>query len=819
MKLSRNWLEEFIDLDDLDNVTLANTITMKICEVDKVASFLPHLDNIIIAEVTDVKPHPDADKLVVCSVNNGKENVQIVTGATNVVAGKKYPLAGVGVTLPDGMTMAKAKLRGVESYGMLCSSHELDMDNFIFCPADLEVTKAIMTLPDDAPVGKSMSEAWGLRDFILDIDNKSITHRPDLWSHFGFARELSGALERPLKNNILETRYPIDLNLKQDVPIEIKDGAAIGYSGAILKNIKITHSPVSIQKRLIVTGMRPINNVVDVSNYVMLEMGQPNHAFDRNQIKQSIVISYSREGETITTLDSKVHKLPAKISLIRDQELPIAIGGVMGGENTEVTEATAEVFLECANFHREDIRRAVSKVGIRSEASQRFEKGQDPNMTVPSIHRFAHLLKETCPELVLGEIKSVFTEETRENEISVSCTYIRQRLGQTSGNADLSNDSIINVLQRLGMRVLSRSGDDLLVKVPSHRSYYDIRIADDLVEEMGRILGYNRIVPAPVMVRCEVPAYRNKSREREHEIRNLLSLRYGYSEIYQYAFCSGEDLAMDTRYASTGVELANPVTQDWKYMRISPLPAFLSTLRANIKKNNRLKLYEIERIFLPSADSATLPTEKVFIAGVVTDKSMKNGMDAELDSVRAEMGDLLQWIGLDRYEQSFSRLEESIFHPRRGGSIGDVRNGKNIIKWGALHPRLLNDAGISQPVVYWEMFLDDIMLYDPFASRYLPPLRLPSAEYDLTVLMDQSQDFSELLKVTGRPQRVVQGKTFIQDVIYLGAFTGGNVPEGKKAVSITLILRNMEKTIDGEEIKKHMESMIRKLDHFGFPLR
>lgn len=817
MKLSKKWIEEYIDLNDLSIEELSNVITMRICEVEKVIPLLSHLKNIIIAEVKEVKPHPDADKLVVCKVFDGKEEVQIVTGATNTYAGKKYPLAGVGVTLPGGMTMKKAKLRGVESAGMLCSNGELDMEDFIFSPEDLEVEKAIMTLPEDAPVGKSMAEAYNLEDIILDIDNKSITHRPDLWSHFGFARELSAVLDRPLKKNILTDTFPIDNSLKQTIPIEIIDGAAIGYCGAILKNVHTTYSPIHIQKRLIATGMRPINNIVDVSNYVMLDIGQPNHAFDKNQIKESIEISYSKEGESIVTLDSKEHKLPDKISLIRDTNTPIAIGGVMGGENTEVTQNTKEVFLECANFHREDIRRAVSKLGIRSEASQRFEKGQDPSLAVPAIHRFAYLLQQTCHDLVLGEIKSVFSEDTRYSKIKMSFDYIRQRLGKK----DLNDDMIRSFLTRLNINV-SQSGDTQYeLHVPSYRSYYDITIADDIVEEIGRLIGYNSIQPKPVMVSCEVPAYKNKNREREYFIRNLLSYRYGYTEIYNYAFQSDFQIQSDNRYATKSVKLANSVHHEQENMRISPLPGLLISLRQNQKKNPSLKIYEIERIFIPQ-EKEELPQEKVFIAGIVYEKNLNKNPDEALDSLHVELSDLLDRMGIDYYNQKHERIDENqefVFHPNRSGTIIDQNSEKEMIKWGMLHPKLLNDYGINGNVLYWETFLDDLMQYDPSSSRYIPPFRYPSAEYDLTILMDKETDFAELIKVTGKPQRINPDKTYIYDIIHRSTFQGESLPEEKKAVSVTFLLRNLNQTIGNEELKKHMDSMIRKLNHFGFSLR
>ncbi|RME89367.1 MAG: phenylalanine--tRNA ligase subunit beta, partial [Candidatus Hydrogenedentota bacterium] len=406
MKLSWNWLNEYIDLRNYRPEEIANVLTMKSCEVEGVEEFLPHLDDILVAEVKSVKKHPNADKLVICEVFDGKETLQIVTGAPNVEDSKKYPLAKIGVTLPNGLTMKKAKLRGVESYGMLCSAEEIGLEDFIL-PESPEY--GILPLPQELTVGTSLRTAWNLADVILDIDNKSITHRPDLWSHYGFARELSAILDLPLKNRPEEIQINC-ATFEPDKPIkvEMEKGSAIAYCNAQFRQVHIQPSSIFMQARLLACGMRPINNVVDASNYVMLAMGQPNHAFDLDKLTGPIQINFSKEGEILKTLDGQERKLPAGLVLIRDNSVPVALGGVMGGETTEVSEDTKELFFESACFYRKDIRKAVSQLGIRTEASARFEKGQTPVNAPIAIRMFANLLLKTCPSLEMSDIQEQY---------------------------------------------------------------------------------------------------------------------------------------------------------------------------------------------------------------------------------------------------------------------------------------------------------------------------------------------------------------------------------------------------------------------------
>ncbi len=815
MKISIDWLNDYIDLTKHSAEEIAELLTMKTCEVEKVEPFMAHLDDIVVGHVESVVRHPDADKLVICKVNNGSEELQIVTGAPNVVEGKKYPLAQIGVTLPGGMTMKKVKLRGKESFGMLCSSQELELEDFELGSEFSSHEKGLLTLPDNLKTGQRLSEVLPVTDTLLDIDNKSITHRPDLWGHFGFARELAAVLGQPLKTDFADSKFKSTAKVDEEMKppaIEIENEAALNYSGAQLENVKIVPSGIKLQARLLAAGMRPINNVVDVSNYVMLELGQPNHAFDRNTLGNKIVINYSKNGETIKTLDEKEHKLPGQIVLIRNEKEPIALGGVMGGFDTEVTEGTQKLFLESATFHRSDIRRAVSKLGVRTEASQRFEKGQTPANAEVAIHRFATLLNETCPDLKMGEINSEFAEKPLKNKIVTTFSYLRERLG----NIEISNKEILDIFTSLQMQCNEKE-DELTVTVPTYRSYFDLTMADDLVEELGRMIGYQQITTEPVLVSCEVPQYKNHKRELEHRLRALLSTGYNFTEVYNYAFHSERDIKNDTRFAKKAVEMANAIHQDQAFLRISPLPGLLHNIQAYHREYSSLRTYEIERLFLEKGKDE-LPEQPWFVAGALVDQRPADEMMALLSTMLA---DLAIRLGFDASDLEWHNLEgENIFHPGRAGLI-KLRVGKNsidLIKWGQVHPRLTDEADLGE-VFYFETLLDTLLEATSHQKAYRPVVRYPGSDFEVTVLLDRLQPFADVINAVGRPKKGNGNDSYLESLEHVMTYTGEQIAADKKAVSIRVKWRNNSRTLESEEIKNLQNGLIKRLEKANMPLR
>ncbi|GAB4425580.1 MAG: phenylalanine--tRNA ligase subunit beta [Turneriella sp.] len=811
MKLSYNWLNEFVDLSGITPAELANLLTMKTCEVEGFEPFMEHLAKIPVAVIEDLAKHPDADKLKICKVNTGKEIVQIVTGAANVELGKKFPAALVGVKLPDGREMTKAKLRGVESLGMLCSGGELGLTQLDYAPAKVA---GLMPLPDDWYVGAPLSDYFGAPDVILEIDNKSITHRPDLWCHFGFAREIAALLGKPLKQNPEEAAFrtqPATTLPK----IEIEGRAAITYCGAELGGFKVQPSPLARQLRLLSVGQKPINNIVDISNYVLFEIGQPNHAFDREKISSLIKVSYSKGKEKIALLDGTTHELPEGLVVIRDGEKPVALAGVMGGAGSETTLQTTKLFLESATFHRSDIRAAVAKTGIRSDSSQRFEKAQNPAKARAAVYRFATLLAEEQAGVTLSEITEVSTEDyTKTEPILVTNEFIDQKLGHIANRPETN----AAILKRLGFAVEER-GATLVVTPPAWRKWYDITMAEDLVEEIGRYIGYKEITIEPSLVACETPRAHNPLRALEHRLRDLCSLRLHLSEILAYAFHSEDDLKADEFFcgAAEAMQLKNSLHSDLSFMRTSPLPGLLRAIHGNYREHKNVRLFEIERIFLPSKTANLARQESSFIAAALTSEASDSDTAAQVASM---VGEILHACGLARHEQVFSNEAHGIFHPGRSGTAGS--KDKKIFRFGEIHPKLLAAFGIKDRVWYLDALLENLLSLKAETPTYRPPFTHPAVDFELTLVMPQRAEFSALKTAAGVVQPLVRrdlDKTVMVSFDHVSTFTGGNLKEGEKAVSVRATWRNPVRTLASDEIKKLQDGLIRKMQKAGFTLR
>ncbi|MBS0617192.1 MAG: phenylalanine--tRNA ligase subunit beta [Spirochaetes bacterium] len=811
MKLSFNWLNEYVDMTGVNPTELANLLTMKTCEVEGFAEFMPHLQHVLVAHIDALEKHPDADKLKICKVNAGSEVIQIVTGAANVEQGKKFPVARVGVKLPDGRVMAKAKLRGVESFGMLCSGTELGITTLDYPEAKID---GLMPLPDSWKVGVPLADYFGAPDIIFDIDNKSITHRPDLWCHFGFAREIAALLDKPLRAD--PTQAGFKTAPSTTLPkIEIQDKTAITYCGAELGRFKVQASPLLRQMRLLSVGQKPINNIVDISNYVLFEMGQPNHAFDRDKISDKIVVDYSQPNEKIALLDGSTHTLAGKLVVIRDHDRPVALAGVMGGAGSETTATTKRLFLESATFPRAEIRRTVAKTGIRSDSSQRFEKAQDPAKAKAAIYRFAALLKEEQADVTLSDIAESSTEDFSQTQpITVTNGFIDQKLGSIAVRP-ATNAAI---LKRLGFAVAEKD-DTLSVTVPSHRKWFDVTIAEDLVEEIGRFIGYKEITVAPALVRCETPRAKNALRTLEHQLRELCALHLNLNENFGYAFHGPDDLASDEHFAKAGeaLKIQNALQSDLDSLRISPLPGLLRAVHGNYREEKDTRLFEIEKIFLPPKDVKLARNEEYFIAGAITSSETP---DKALAEVAAMVGEILRACGVARHEQRFANHADAALHPGRSGVAGTP--DKNIFRFGEVHPRLLSDFGIKERVYYFDALLEDLLALAQTSSSYRPPFTHPGVEFDMTLVMPERAEYAALREAAGVVQPFVRrdlDKTVLVSFEHVSTFSGGNLQAGEKAVSVRAAWRNPTRTLAADEIKKLQSGLVDKMEKAGFKLR
>ncbi|MCS6985137.1 MAG: phenylalanine--tRNA ligase subunit beta [Leptospiraceae bacterium] len=802
MKLCYKWLNEFVDLEGISPYELAELLTMKTCEVEGVEEPFAHLNKFPVVEVKSLKAHPNADKLKICEVQLADKSLSVVTGAPNVKEGKKYPLAPAGSVLPGGKKIENALLRGVASEGMLLSAEELQLKDFMWASAD-NLT-GILELPEESIVGHSVAQALHLQDTILEIDNKSITHRGDLWSHYGFAREIAALLSRPLKKDPLEE---VNLLVTNEDKLEvIIDTGAVAYYGMVFSVTNLPITPLLIQSRLILCGMRPVNFWVDLSNYVMLEVGQPTHAFDRKKLQGPIRVAYAQPGDSLILLDGRKINLSENILLIKDGERPLALAGVMGGKESETSLETKTIFLESATFLRPEIRRSLRETLIRSEASQRFEKGLSPVLAKKALYRYYALVKQFVPNCLAGPLSQVELATALQNKIHTKVSYIRQRLGLE----ELSLSKIQQVLGSLGMKVLAHD-DDLTVEVPDYRSYYDITIPEDLVEEIGRLIGYKEIRPVPFMVACTVPTKANHLRRMEHELRKLFAWRYHFSEVYNYHFCTANELELDKRYSEKALFLLNPLQAEQKYLRTSPLVMLLRNVASHYKEFSELRFFEIERIFLPRQEE--LPQERLFLSAIETTREPVK----DLKQMISLCHDLLKKMGVYHFEQR--ALKQNIFHPTRALEL--ISEQKSLIRLGQLHPAILDQWKIPLPVLYLEFFLEDLLRYYLKGEvRYVRLPRYPASDFEITIIAPRRTPVAQILKTMGEVESPPEeDRTYIEDIRFLYTYEGPPIASDKKAVSLRITWRNPTRTLKSDEIKNLQEELVEKMAKAGFPLR
>jgi phenylalanyl-tRNA synthetase beta chain len=605
MWLSSNILSKMVDISDIEPQQLALRLTMSTAEIDGIDYLNRHLDTVISARILDVKPHPDADKLTLVEVDTGANRLRVVCGAKNHKKGDIVPLAMVGTRFSQDFVISKSKIRGEESEGMLCSKRELGLS---------DDHSGIMILREDTKLGVPMSRLFPeWRDVRFEIDNKSITHRPDLWSHLGFAREIGAILGRPVQDPVNHSLAETFRN-KEELEIHIENSDACPrYSALMVGNIVIKESPEWLKAMVTSIGMRPINNIVDITNYVMAELGEPMHAFDHSKLKgRKIIVRMAKKGEELTTLDGQKHTLMEEDIVIADESGAIALAGVMGGGNSEIDDSTTTIVLEAASFNPVNIRKTAARYGNRTEAAMRFEKSLSPELTTSALLRCFELIKQCLPEArALTEIVDSYPKKLESVKISISTDMIRKQLGE-----DISDERIIGILTSLSFDVTVH-GTDLTIWVPHYRATKDISIPADIVEEVGRIYGYDNITPRAPMVPCLPPAH-NDLRLFERTVKRILSEDRGLTEVSGYSFVGEETLNRLEMNLERELRLRNPLSRDYDRLNRSLVPNIVKNIEFNQRYHESFGIYEMNRVYhKESRTSADLIAEERRITGAV----------------------------------------------------------------------------------------------------------------------------------------------------------------------------------------------------------
>ncbi len=800
MKFTLNWLKEYIDLD-LPVDVVADKLTMLGLEVDNVDELYQELEVIKVAKIIDVRPHPDADRLSLCDVTVGEETFQVVCGAPNARPELLTAIALPGSTMPGGLKVKKAAIRGQESSGMLCSEKDLGIS---------EDHSGIMELPDTSSPGQSLPEAISLRDTLIEVD--LTPNRPDCTSVIGIAREIAGftgqKMNLPVKNDLPKLNgegvpFSVEVLDPEDCP---------RYAARLLKNVSIGPSPWWLRKRLLSIGLRPINNVVDITNLVMLEYGQPLHAFDFDRLGGSkIIVRRARGGEDIVTLDGEKRKLDQKMLLICDAEKPVAIAGVMGGENSEVMDSTKNILLESACFNPLSVRRTARHLNLGTEASYRFERGVDPELAPRAMERAVQLLVEIAgAEAVDNGYDCVAGIAARE--------IIKLRVSRTNDllGLQLNSMEITRCLESIELQVAQADDDTLLVTVPSFR--VDLEREVDLIEEVARLQGYNEIPTTMPIVPMSFPEQQPGLELRKKLAAMLVS--QGFYEAINYSFVDEnyfDRLKLnDNDPTRKAVTLLNPLSEDQKIMRTMMLPSLLQNLSRNTsRQNNDIRLFEIGKVFHPVADEP-LPNENMRVAGVLSGRRHPGSSLLHFETAAVDVYDckgiveaILQEVRLSKVVTSVSRNEASTVpnYIQPDSYIVFQTVDKQLGALGKIDNDVLKAFGIKQDVFFFDLDLDMItdIQPEPKSFRQLP--KFPSVDRDIALVVPEAVGAGELLSAIDNAREALVESVEIFDV-----YRGDSVGAGNKSVAITLTYRSAEQTLDDNTVNKVHQRLIQMLE-------
>ncbi len=796
MKVSLEQLKKYVEIN-VDPVNLCERMVMAGFEVEEATDLSKTMDNVVVGRITSIAPVENSDHLRICMIDVGKcEDIQIVTGAENVFEGALVPTALNNSHLPNGMHIKTGKLRGVVSNGMLCSGEELKLTEDDYEGASVY---GIMILKGDLIPGTDLREVLGLNDWIIDF--KITANRPDCQSILGIAREIGVVLKTKFTPPV-PTYKTCGGNIKDYISVEVKNYELCPrYTGRYVKNIKIAPSPEWMKRCLLASGMRPINNIVDITNFVMLETGQPLHAFDYRDIKGSkIIVRNAKNGEKMTTLDSKEYTLKDSMLVIADAENPSCLAGIMGGLNSEIKDDTSELFLESANFKRDNIRRTSRALGIRTESSSRYERGLDIINAKYASDRALQLIDE----LGAGEIVDGIIDENNglpgERNLLVKVDDINGLLGLS-----ISADTMLEILNSLHIPTTLSDGV-LNCNIPSFRD--DIEFMADIAEEVMRIYGYDHIIGTPITGKVMRGSI-TPERALDDKIKNLLCSN-GMYEISTYSFIGSHSmdvLGLDPDdWRLNAIKIRNPLGDEYSVMRTQLVTSMLSVLSTNInRKNPDARFFEISKRFIPKQLPMTeQPLElKTLSLGLY-------GKDEDFFTLKGIVEQIMEKCGKD---VSFERHAETFLHPGRSAKVLD-KNGDILAIFGEVHPTTTEKVGINRRVYVAEIYLDKLLSGEKKTVIYKPLPKFPAVSRDIAMLCNRDVLIGDLIDLIKKA-----GGKLLESVSLFDVYEGEQIPSGKKSVAFNMTLRSSEGTLTDEMIETVMNKIIDELSKFGAELR
>lgn len=776
MILSRNFVKDYIDLDDsLTIKEIAEDMTRVGNEYDYASKFI-NCTNLVIGEIINCIPHPDSDHLHVCKVNIGEDIVQIVCGAPNARAGIKVIVAKAGAVLP-GITIKKGTIRGVESNGMMCSIKELGLDNKFLKPEDVD---GIAELNSDAKVGTDPIKYLGLDDEVIDFELTA--NRGDLLSILGMAYELGAIYNKKVKDIDLSHKE-IKEDIKDSFSIDVKTKNCKLLLTKKVKNVTIKESPAFIKHRLMASGIRPINNVVDISNYVMLEVGQPLHFYDANRLGNTLIVRMAENDEKLTTLDKEERILSNTDIVIANKTEAVGLAGVMGGYSTEVEEDTKDIIIESAIFDNILVRKTSKKI-LRSEASNRFEKGIDPKRTYMAIERACKLLEEYADASICSGTL-VYDEISKEDKtINITKENINNVLG-----TNIQNDEIIDIFNRLGFKTTTKD-NYIEVTVPTRR--LDITIKEDLIEEVGRIYGINNIKGKMPKLDIKKGSYDTKTRG----IRNLL-VNLGLNEVLTQIFLNEETA---NKYLDEGyeiVKLLDPLSVDKAVLRYSLIPSLLRVYEYNRDRNLKdISIFEMAKGFYKKEEVYKEDNKLCILMSGEYYLQLGKTNKVDFYVLKGIVEELLHYLGFDNRYSFIAQKQLDYLHPGQSAMIN--LNGKDIGIIGKIHPNI-----IKEDVFVCEINLDKLLQNKISKLKYKEISKFPKVEKDLAFITDKDMEATELINAIKK-----SGGKLLKEIKVFDVYTGENIDKSKKSIAFNLVFEDNTKTLSDEEVMEVFNRII-----------
>lgn len=799
MKSSLLWMQDYVDVDmNQDMQAFADTLTIAGIPVEQVEYWGKDIKNVVTGKILKIEKHPDADHLVICQIDVGTEQLQILTGASNVREGQIVPVAVHGAHLPGGVKIKRSKLRGVPSNGMLCSAHELGFDDSVLLP---EERSGIWILPADTPVGVDAVKYLQLRDVVYEYELTA--NRADCFSMVGLSREfavLSGKTARYPEITVAENDETID----GKVQISIDDEELCNrYTARLLTHIKIGPSPLWMQQRLRKSGVRPINNIVDATNYTMIELGIPLHAYDYDKVAgHHLIARRAKADEAMKTLDGIDRTLNDNMLVIADEEKPCCIAGIMGGFDSEVTERTQTVILECASFKGSNIRHTGRMLGLRSEASGRFERGLDADSCINSINRCAQLLQEMGACDVAKGIVDVYPQQQKTTYITFTAYQVNAFLG-----TDIPEEQMMHILETLQF-TLQKDGDTITATVPSYRG--DCMEMPDIAEEVARIYGYEHIPSTRPWSDITVgePGFEYDVTEKISRI--LCSS--GLNETVTFSFMHPDQLKKllykDGDPVYQAVPIINPITEDFPLMRTTLIPSLMDVLARNqAVKNPSVGIYEIAPVYIPKElPVKELPEQKLCVSGLLyglrtTGEWPVQASDYDFYDVKGLVEAVLSGLGIH------ADIEVSDYAPLHPGKAARyVKDGKVLCNFGELHPKAMDNYDVTGPVYIFEMYMDAIMPFINLMPDYHKVAKFPASSRDLAFLAPVDTSNQAILDIIRE-----KGGDYLEAVHLFDLYQGKQVPRGYKSLAYNLVFRSEQGTLTDQDIQAPIDAILTDL--------